>query len=687
MNPPTTPVFTLSRVIALALIAVVAGGLGYLHFSGDSHVSVPSGAKAGDLILHECAYETEGGSYDADCGTLVVPENRADPESRLIALPVTRIHAESTRPGEPVFRLEGGPGKTNMTFPWASRLAADRDVVLLGYRGVDGSSVLDCPEVESALKRADGFLRAQSLRAQADAFRACANRLTDEGVDLDGYSLVQRADDIEAARLALGYDRINLVSESVGTRTALIYGWRYRKSVHRSVMIGVNPPGHFIWDGKVTDQLIGRYSDLCAKDDDCGKRTDDLAASMTRTVADIPDRWGFLPIDEGDVRLASFYGSMESTQENAPLSSPMMLDSWLAAADGDASGLWLQGFLADVFFPGSFVWGEYAAAVTPDARVAEAYFAAGKHKRDSILGDAGTRFNWADGRLADAWPATPDANEYNRVQPSNVETLLVGGELDTATPTEVATKELLPSLANGHQVVLPSFAHSLDFWTYQPEASTHLLNTFYGSGRVDDSHYAPQHVDFTPEVTLPALAKGIAGAMVGLAVLTVLSLLCLPWRVHRRGRFGRKAAVTLRSVYAVLLGFGGWFAAVLIVLTTMPTVPIDHELLTAVSIGVPVGLTVYWAWVHRGWSAGTKSVGVAAAVGGALVGTWLGFHAATDLLALLTAIAGAVAGANLAVILLDISLARSIRNRLATETTVAPAPSHEPPATAAAGSR
>jgi pimeloyl-ACP methyl ester carboxylesterase len=552
-----------------------------------------------------------------------------------------------------------------MTFPWASRLAADRDVVVLGYRGIDSSSVLDCPEVESALKRSDGFLREQSFHAQADAFRACADRLTADGVDLEGYSLVQRADDIEAARVALGYDRINLVSESVGTRTALIYGWRYPKNVHRSAMIGLNPPGHFVWDSETTDRLIGRYSELCAKDDDCSRRTDDLAASMKRTAADIPERWWFLPIDEGNVRLASFYGAMESTQENAPLTSPMTLDSWLAAADGDASGLWLQGLLADVFFPSEFVWGEYAATATADARVAKAYFAAGKHKRDSILGDAGTRFNWADGRLVDAWPRTPDADEYSRVRPSNVETLFVGGELDIATPTEFATKEVLPSFRNGHQVVLPSFAHSLDFWTYQPEASTHLLNTFYESGKVDDSRYRPHDVDFTPDVTQPALAKGIAGSMVGLAALTVLSLLWLPWRVHKRGRFGRKAAVTLRALYPVVLGFGGWFAGVLIVLTTMPTIPLDHELLAAVSIGAPIGLAVYWAWVHRDWSATTKAIGFAAATGGALVGAWLGFHATADLLALLTAIAGAIAGANLLLLALDIAWDQQARDRFA----------------------
>src|SRR5206468_1687516 len=92
--------------------------------------------------------------YAADCGTLAVPENRHDPRSRLIALPVTRIRSRSSHPGDPVFRLQGGPGISNTDFSVASRFADHHDVVLVGYRGVDGSSVLNCPEVTSALSRA-----------------------------------------------------------------------------------------------------------------------------------------------------------------------------------------------------------------------------------------------------------------------------------------------------------------------------------------------------------------------------------------------------------------------------------------------------------------------------------------------------------------------------------------------------
>ena len=222
---------------------------------------------AGDLILDPCTYSTEDGSYAAECGTLVVPENRADPQSRLIALPVTRIKARSEHPAEPIFRLEGGPGVTNMEFAKASRFADDHDVVLVGYRGVDGSVRLDCPEVVSALKHSTDLLGEASFRAFGDGFRACADRLTDDGVDLAGYGLPQQVEDLEAARKALGYDRIDLVSESAGTRTAMIYAWEHPESIHRSVMIAVNPPGHFPWDGPTTDEQIGRYAEHCSQDE------------------------------------------------------------------------------------------------------------------------------------------------------------------------------------------------------------------------------------------------------------------------------------------------------------------------------------------------------------------------------------------------------------------------------------
>ncbi len=190
--------FTWTRIAGLLATTVLLTGLIYLGVSSSPKtVSVRQGAHAGQLTMHPC---TESGGYRADCGTLVVAENRADPRSRLIALPVTRILARSSHPLAPIFHLNGGPGITNMTFPQANRLAAQHDVVMVGYRGVDGSSVLNCPEVTAAVEKSADLLAKASLSAYSQAFASCAQRLERSGVDLAGYTLEeQAAADIEAA--------------------------------------------------------------------------------------------------------------------------------------------------------------------------------------------------------------------------------------------------------------------------------------------------------------------------------------------------------------------------------------------------------------------------------------------------------------------------------------------------------
>ena len=233
---------------------------------------------------------------------------------------MTRILARSSHPLAPIFYLNGGPGITNMTFPQANRLAAQHDVVMVGYRGVDGSSVLNCPEVTAALENSADYLAKASLSAYSQAFASCAKRLERSGVDLAGYTLAEQADDIEAARVALGYKRIDLLSESAGTRLAMIYQWRYPNSVDRSVMVGVNPPGNFIYSGAEIDQGIERYSALCAQQPACRARTNNLAASMQHTAADMPSSWYSLPIKPGNVLVGTFLGL---TEANSDCGSPL----------------------------------------------------------------------------------------------------------------------------------------------------------------------------------------------------------------------------------------------------------------------------------------------------------------------------------------------------------------------------
>jgi pimeloyl-ACP methyl ester carboxylesterase len=543
-----------------------------------------------------------------------------------------------------------------------SRLAAEHDIVLVGYRGVDGSSMLNCPEVTSALANSADLLGAASIRAETQAYATCAQRLQRSGVDLAGYTDPEMAGDIEAARVALGYHRIDLLGESAGTRLAEIYMWRYPKNVDHSVLIGVNPPGNFVFNGDVLDRQLEHYSTLCAQDAACRAGTGNLAASMRRTAASMPRRWLFLPVKAGNVLATTQFGMAETIAGGPPLVAPVILNSWISAAHGDPSGFWLMSLLGGLILPSSFTWGEAASVVQLDADPAARYFSS-TAGHGSIIGDPGSDILWAGGGLVSAWPADPGRGQYATVPTSAVPTLLIGGTVDVQTPAQNAAKELLPHLRNGHQVILSELAHVTDFWNFDRSAGTRLLTTFYATGKVDTSRYSHHVISFRT-VTFPALAKYLLAVMLGFVVLAAAALLWAALRVRMRGAAGRKTGLVMRSVLAFAVGLGGWFLGVLVVLTFWTTVPLGSEPLAVLSVGLPVALVLYLAWTRRDAGRAAKTGGLLAASAGTLIGGWYGYTVIPGFIGLFATIIGAIAAGNIALIALELIGERSRKPQL-----------------------
>jgi pimeloyl-ACP methyl ester carboxylesterase len=139
--------------------------------------------------------------------------------------------------------------------------------------GVDGTVRLDAPQVARALRRGHGdVLGAPSRRRVAAAAAAAAARLERGGTDLAGYTVAEVLADIEGARVALGHDRIDLLSESYGTRLGLLYAQAHPQRVHRSVLLGVIPPGRFVWDPAVADGQLADWGRMWAASGGPGRR-------------------------------------------------------------------------------------------------------------------------------------------------------------------------------------------------------------------------------------------------------------------------------------------------------------------------------------------------------------------------------------------------------------------------------
>lgn len=485
---------TTMAVIASLLMASCGG-------TEEVPITVPAGAQAGDLVdLEPCTFTLLNEEHAADCGTLIVPENRSDPDSRLIALPVMRVNAVSDTPAEPVFWVSGGPGHENITSYSMDGLTENHDFVMVGYRGMEGQVVLECPEVSQAISDAPGtVLSPESLAGYTAGAAQCAERLESEGIDLAGYTITETIDDMEAARKALGYEVINLYGDSYGTRLQQIYMWRYPESLNRVIMGSVNPPGRFLWDPAVIDAQIADYAELCAKDAACSARTDDLVATMREVSENIPDSWMGIAIDKEAVQLISkfmFNESIQSQGTPVPLSGPAAVDLWLDAAEGDYSGMAMITLSKNLFVPNLFTWGHFLSmgVSSGDYLDVSRDFEAVYNPPDTLISAPLTRFLY--GPIA-GWPAHTIDEEYFEVQPSDVETLLVSGSIDFSTPSQFGTEELLPQLTNAEQVILEDIGHTDSVWNSQPEARAHLITTFFDTGEVDASLYEYQPIDFT----------------------------------------------------------------------------------------------------------------------------------------------------------------------------------------------
>lgn len=89
---------------------------------------------------------------------------------------------------------------------------------------------------------------------------------------------------------------------------------------------------------------------------------------------------------------------------------------------------------------------------------------------------------------------------------SDVETLVLMGNLDFSAPVEYAEDELMPHLKRGQLIVLSNFGH-VEFVRLQPEAFNHMAGRFFYEGIVDASKFTHNQINFQPGESLQDQAR------------------------------------------------------------------------------------------------------------------------------------------------------------------------------------
>ena len=242
---------------------------------------------------------------DFECGYLKVPAQHSLPAGPTIELAVVILKSTSRSPQpDPLVMAQGGPGGSTIDTYAAllldSPLRAERDIVLFDQRGtLHSRPALMCPEsIELTLRTLEQDLSSEEENRLSDeALLACHARLLREGVNLAAFDSIENAADVEALRVALGYNMINLYGVSYGTLLAL-HVLRDSPGGLRSVILDsvVPPQVNFLAQAaRSENRALTEFFGACAADARCNAAFPDLervfyeqVQQLDRTPARVP---------------------------------------------------------------------------------------------------------------------------------------------------------------------------------------------------------------------------------------------------------------------------------------------------------------------------------------------------------------------------------------------------------------
>ncbi len=395
-----------------------------------------------------CTIEVPEGST-ITCGTLTVPEDRAEPDGNQVILPVVRIHSTSPTPEpDPVVYLHGGPGSGTLRFGVGGRvtnpLLEKRDLILFDQRGTGlATPSLECPEREQAFltSLSESAPFGEELALFDDALQKCFERLTAEGYDLDMYNSMTNAADLADLRKAMGFEEWNLWGVSYGTRLALTEMRSYPEGVRSAVIDSVYPPSAGEVGGTVRSgtRAFEALANGCATDPSCHERYPDVTADLEKMAADLDAA----PYSFPDTPPGGESGTLSITGNdavgglfNALYDTTLIPQLPAAVHDFANGGRALVPLLAETGLP-------FVNGITEGAFLSyECADNGARVDKDQVEllrsapGRAGMALLVGWDLFCDDWPVSPLPADYGEPMTADIgiPTLVIAGEYDPITP-------------------------------------------------------------------------------------------------------------------------------------------------------------------------------------------------------------------------------------------------------------
>ena len=459
----------------LLAVAIVAAVFGYKALkpkdeakptATDAPVEVTPAKPAtlGTLAFKPCSLSSpmSRDSLEAQCTTFEVPEDRANPDGRKVALNIAWLQATGNGGAapDPVFFLAGGPGQAAVaTYPGMDpvfdEVRKQRDVILVDQRGTGKSNLLSCeadPDESADI----------SPEAMQAAATKCVETLSKKA-DLRFYTTTDAIADLDDVRKAIGAAQINLVGVSYGTRVAQQYAMRHPQATRSIVLDSVVPNAlglGNIFARNLDDALALQFA-LCTKAPACKDKLGDPRAELDQLLAKLraaPVTVQYRDASSGESATgtlrAETVAGLVRMYAYMPLAGALLPKLIHEANAGRYEGLMalaemMTGEMKDAMAMGmqmSVVCSEDA-----DSMVAR------EEDKDTVLGNSMPSSMAA---MCKSWPKGTVPADFHKPLATNVPALVLEGEFDPVTPPRYG-EQVVKTLPNGRLFVLRGQGHSV----------------------------------------------------------------------------------------------------------------------------------------------------------------------------------------------------------------------------------
>ncbi len=407
------------------------------------------------------------------CLSMDVPLDYASPEGRQITLHAAIVPAKSSRSeADPIWVFAGGPGQAAGEYGVLASAAfrqirQTRDIVLVDQRGTGKSNGLNCDiepgQILSSLDDWTGFIR--DCRAKTE-------------IDVRHFTMENVVRDMEAVRLTLGYDQLNLWGGSWGTRTVGLYLKRHPEHVRSIIVDGVAPPDVSLFESAPTSAERAKHllAEDCQSNAACAARYPDFEAQIDAFLAKAAagelrytgnDPASGEPLDL-DISFVMAVESIRSVMYSADATVllPFVVD---AAVNGNLEPL-IALYAGGASVSGSMYLGSTLSILCGEEVPRTRMDVLERAAATSFARDSYYRY-WQAG--CKAWDALPGAADAHDPITSNVPALILSGDLDPVTPPSMG-EHWLKGFPNGRHIVVAGNGHITSNTACMP----HLLNDF-----------------------------------------------------------------------------------------------------------------------------------------------------------------------------------------------------------------